>query len=30
MEAIESGNDNGLEALIKTVIEEYEEEEDEE
>ena len=30
MEAIESGNDNGLEALIKTVIEEYEDEEDEE
>ena len=28
--SIESGNDNGLEALIKTVIEEYEEEEDEE
>lgn len=32
MEAIEEGNDEGLEAMIKTIIEEYEEEpqEDEE
>ena len=30
MEAIESGNDNGLEAMIKQIIEDYEEEEDEE
>lgn len=29
-EAIESGNDNGLEAIIKQLIEDYEEEEDEE
>ena len=27
-EAIEAGNDNGLEALIKQVIEDYEEEEE--
>ena len=29
-EAIESGNDNGLEAMIKQIIEDYEEEEEEE
>ena len=29
-EVIESGNDNGLEAIIKQLIEDYEEEEDEE
>ena len=29
-EAIESGNENGLEAMMKQIIEEYEEEEDEE
>lgn len=29
-EAIELGNDNGLEAIIKQLIEDYEEEEDEE
>ena len=29
-EAIEAGNDNGLEAIIKQIIEDYEEEEDEE
>ena len=29
-EAIESGNDNGLEAISKQLIEDYEEEEDEE
>lgn len=29
-EAIESGNDNGLEAIIKKLIEDYEEEEEEE
>lgn len=29
-EAIESGNDNGLEAMIKQIIEDYEEDEDEE
>ncbi len=28
-EAIESGNDNGLESIIKQLIEDYEEEEDE-
>lgn len=26
MEAVENGNDNGLEAMVKTIIEEYEEE----
>ena len=30
IEAIESGNDNGLEAMIKQIIEDYEEDEDEE
>ena len=30
MEAIESGNDYGLEAMIKQIIEDYEEDEDEE
>ena len=30
MEAIESGNNNGLEAMIKQIIQDYEEEEDEE
>ena len=29
-EAIESGNDNGLEAMIKQIIEDYEEEDEEE
>ena len=29
-EAIEAGNDNGLEAMIKQVIEDYKEEDDEE
>ena len=29
IEAVESGNDNGLEALIKQIIEEYEEVDDE-
>jgi len=29
-EAIESGNDNGLEAMIKQIIEDYEEDEEEE
>ena len=29
-EAIESGNENGLEAMIKQIIEDYEEEDDEE
>ena len=29
-EAIESGNDNGLEAMIKQLIEDYEEEDEEE
>ena len=29
-EAIEAGNDNGLEALIKQIIEDYEEEDEEE
>ena len=29
-EAIESGNDNGLEAMIKQIIEDYEEENEEE
>ena len=29
-EAIESGNDNGLEAMIKQIIEDYEDEEEEE
>ena len=29
-EAIESGNDNGLEAIIKQIIEDYEEEDEEE
>ena len=28
-EAIESGNDNGLEAMIKQIIEDYEEDEEE-
>ena len=28
-EAIESGNDNGLEAMIKQIIEDYEEEDEE-
>ncbi len=30
IEAIEAGNDNGLEAMIKQIIEDYEEDEDEE
>lgn len=30
MEAIESGNDRGLEAMVKTIIEEFEPSEDEE
>ncbi|WP_296883971.1 hypothetical protein [uncultured Methanobrevibacter sp.] len=30
IEAIESGNDKGLEAMIKQIIEDYEEDEDEE
>jgi hypothetical protein len=30
IEAVESGNDNGLEAMIKQVIEDYEEDEEEE
>ena len=29
-EAIEAGNDNGLEAIIKQIIEDYEEEDEEE
>ena len=29
-EAIEAGNDNGLEAMIKQIIEDYEEEDDDE
>ena len=29
-EAIESGNDNGLEAMIKQIIEDFEEEEEDE
>jgi len=30
MEAVESGNDFGLEAMIKQIIEDYEEEDEEE
>ena len=30
IEAIEAGNDNGLEAMIKQIIEDYEEEDEEE
>ena len=30
MEAVESGNDSGLEAMVKTIIEEFEPSDDEE